>query len=321
MQKLDPELELPLFYDYLKYERRYSGHTVSAYQRDLRRFCELTNLEAPALANAAVCQHFVSVLHGKGLAARSIARHLSSLRAYFRFCQRAKPELADPTVGIKAPKPKRKLPANLDVDRTAQLFVEPVKANAEADKQKTDGTLTLRDLAVVELLYGSGLRLNELVAADVSDLDMLNGFIRVLGKGNKERVVPLGAACMKALDEYLDATPNSQTFTRRTEGPLFIVRSGKRISPRTVQTRLKRWGQAHLGSSELHPHMLRHSFASHLLESSGDLRAVQELLGHADISTTQIYTHLDFQHLAKVYDKSHPRAQRKENVSDKNTKV
>jgi len=290
---------LDQFYEYLEFERRYSPHTVAAYQRDLSRFCELSGFSPPVSATAADVQNFVAQLHTKGLSARSIARHLSSLRAYFRFCQRDQPSLVDPTVAARAPKPKRKLPKNLDVDRTAALF-----ANTTAEP----GVLELRDIAVVELLYGSGLRLSELVAADVDDLDMTNGFVRVMGKGNKERVVPLGSSCKRALANYLAATPDVATALPRTQGPLFIVRGNRRISGRTIQARLKRWGQQRLGSNELHPHMLRHSFASHLLESSGDLRAIQELLGHADIATTQIYTHLDFQHLAKVYDAAHPRA-------------
>ncbi len=239
------------------------------------------------------------------------------MRAYYRFCQRDDSAQPDPTVGIKAPKPKRKLPKNLDVDRAAQLFEKQSPDATEANGQTTaDDVLVLRDMAIVDLLYGSGLRLSELVGADVPDLDLTNGFIRVLGKGSKERVVPIGAASTLALRAYLAATPNPQTSLPRVDGPVFIARAKRRISPRTVQARLKRWGQARLGSSELHPHMLRHSFASHLLESSGDLRAIQELLGHADISTTQIYTHLDFQHLASVYDKSHPRAGRKPATSD-----
>ena len=298
---------LERFYEYLEYERRYSLNTVAAYQRDLKLFCTLTELDEPIKATTEMVQRFVAQLHSRNLSARSIARHLSSLRAYFKFCKRNKPSLVDPTVGVKAPKPKRKLPKNLDVDRAAALF--PRKEQEFARKDQED-PLALRDLAMLELLYGSGLRLSELVDADIPDLDLENGFIRILGKGNKERVVPLGKASQEAIKNYLRATPNPQTSLKRTDGAIFIARGNRRISPRTVQARLKRWGQTHLGTGELHPHMLRHSFASHLLESSGDLRAIQELLGHADISTTQIYTHLDFQHLAKVYDKSHPRAGR-----------
>ena len=303
---------LERFYDYLEYERRYSVNTVTAYQRDLQLFCELSGLKTPLNASAEQIQTFVGKLHARGMAARSIARHLSSLRAYFRFCSRDNPALADPTQLVKAPKLKRKLPKNLDVDRAAALFSKTDSDNYKQGslRQKKEDSLALRDLAMVEMLYGSGLRLSELVDANIEDLDLDNGFIRVIGKGNKERVVPLGQACIEAVHEYFRATPDPQTALPRTTGAVFIAGANRRISPRTVQKRLKQWGQKHLGSSELHPHMLRHSFASHLLESSGDLRAIQELLGHADISTTQIYTHLDFQHLAKVYDQAHPRAQR-----------
>ena len=240
------------------------------------------------------------------MSARSIARNLSSLRAYFRYVQRDDPQLVDPTTGLQAPKPKRKLPKNLDVDRASALFVDN---DAAAAAVAPGDALIIRDRAIIELLYSSGLRLSELVNADVDDVDQVNGFIRVTGKGSKERVVPIGTECADALRRWLIASAEGlPTGMPRSSGPLFTARTGKRISPRTVQARLKRWGQTTLGSNELHPHMLRHSFASHLLESSGDLRAIQELLGHSDISTTQIYTHLDFQHLAKVYDQAHPRA-------------
>lgn len=314
--------ELQDFYDYLQFERRYSAHTIAAYKRDLVRFCELAGLANPAAGSAAVMQAFVAQLHAKGLSARTIARHLSSLRAYFRFAQRSQPRLADPTVGLKAPKAKRKLPKNLDVDRANQLFTADAKTHAQpADAPQTKQTnaqqkTAVRDRAIVELLYGSGLRLSELAGANIEDLDMANGFIRVTGKGSKDRVVPIGAACMQALQQWLAMSDDTATGLPRTSGPLFTARGDQRISPRTIQTRLKQWGQRKLGSNELHPHMLRHSFASHLLESSGDLRAIQDLLGHSDISTTQIYTHLDFQHLAKVYDNAHPRAHSKQNDTD-----
>lgn len=328
--------ELQQFYDYLQFERRYSAHTIAAYRRDLTRFCELSQLSKPIDGSAAEMQSFVARLHAKSLSARTIARHLSSLRAYFRFAQRENPQLADPTVGLKAPKPKRKLPNNLDVDRAGQLFSNP--QNTSSKPPTTDATTdlpidlptgneanrskaALRDRAIVELLYGSGLRLSELVGANIEDLDMSNGFIRVTGKGSKDRVVPIGEACMNALQNWLERSTDATTGLPRNTGPLFTARGTKRISPRTVQTRLKQWGQAKLGSNDLHPHMLRHSFASHLLESSGDLRAIQELLGHSDISTTQIYTHLDFQHLAKVYDNAHPRAHSQGEPAEAETKT
>ncbi len=310
-------VELQEFYDYLQFERRYSAHTIAAYRRDLTRFCELAGLANPIDSSPTVMQAFVAQLHARGLSARTIARHLSSLRAYFRFAQRSQPQLADPTVGLKAPKPKRRLPKNLDVDRANQLFAAGSKTHPKSTQEPTQAPTTrqktlLRDCAIVELLYGSGLRLSELTGANIEDLDMTNGFIRVTGKGSKDRVVPIGEACIQALQNWLAISSDEATGLPRTAGPLFTARGNTRISPRTIQARLKKWGQQKLGSNELHPHMLRHSFASHLLESSGDLRAIQELLGHSDISTTQIYTHLDFQHLAKVYDSAHPRAHSKQ---------
>ena len=286
------------FLDHLRHERRYSPHTVAAYQRDLTHF-ESTTGHLADRADGAAVRRYAAKLHASGRSPRTIARRLSSLRALFRFLQRDNPNLTNPVAGVSAPKARRPLPKNLDVDRAARLFPPPADGGTEDPR-------TLRDIAMLELLYGSGLRLAELVSANVADLDLDAGSIRVTGKGGKERVLPLGKACAAALRRYLQQRPSLDD-----SAPLFTGRGARRISPRTVQARIKRWGNGRLGSNELHPHMLRHSFASHLLESSGDLRAVQELLGHADIATTQIYTHLDFQHLAKVYDSSHPRANRK----------
>lgn len=294
------------FIDYLRHERRYSAHTVAAYQRDLEAFCRITELADPAKAERADVQRYAANLHASGRSPRTIARSLSSLRAFFRFDRRGVPNARDPMAGLQAPKARRPLPKNLDVDRAAQLFSAGSSAEAPTP-------IELRDLAMVELLYGSGLRLSELVGANCADVDMREAVIRVTGKGAKERLVPVGSACIAALKIYLASRPAPLA----PDAPLFTARGERRISQRTVQSRIKRWGAEKLGSSELHPHMLRHSFASHLLESSGDLRAIQELLGHADIATTQIYTHLDFQHLAKVYDAAHPRAgDAKEPVTD-----
>ena len=206
------------------------------------------------------------------------------------------PSPANPAANARAPKSRNKLPRTLDADRTAKLF--DFEASTARDK---------RDLAMLELFYGSGVRLAELVGIDLKDLDLQGGFVTVTGKGNKVRQIPLGTPCIAAIESWLAARGPADAGA-----PLFTGRGGRRIGRRTVQQRLKRLGGAQLGSNTVHPHMLRHSFASHLLESSGDLRAVQELLGHADISTTQIYTHLDFQHLAKVYDAAHPRAARQD---------
>ena len=201
---------------------------------------------------------------------------------------------SNPAAIVEAPKNKPKLPHVLDADQAAQLFAFTPRNKIE-----------IRDMAMMELFYGSGIRLSELIEIDIKDLDLDAGYVTVIGKGRKTRQVPLGSFCIKAIREWLSQSPK-----KMGNQPLFTTRGSKRISHRTVQTRLKRIATIQLGNNQLHPHMLRHSFASHLLESSSDLRAVQELLGHSDIATTQIYTHLDFQHLAKVYDAAHPRAKR-----------
>ena len=292
MQQLKP------FLTELRVAKRYSAHTLAAYQRDLARFIGVLGDKPLAQADRHDVQGFVANLNAAGLAARSIARNLSSIRAFFRYLRKSNPRLGDPTSTVRAPKSPRRLPKNLDVDRAAALF-------ASTNSELT--LLELRDKAMLELLYGSGLRLAELVSATIQDLNVQDGLIRVTGKGNKQREVPLGRQCIDAIAAYL-AKRNIGQAPTSPESPLFVSRAGTAIRPRTVQTRIKAWGLSALGSRELHPHMLRHSFASHLLESSGDLRAIQELLGHADIATTQIYTHLDFQQLAKVYDSAHPRA-------------
>ncbi len=288
-------LELDRFLDYLRFERRYSKHTLAAYERDLTRL--LAGLKVPLRElRPHHVDTFVASLHAAGLAPRSIQRALSSVKSFFAFLVRQGTVTANPAAGRRAPKAPSKLPGTLDADRTARLFqFEPATPR---DK---------RDLAMLELFYGSGLRLAELVGVNLQDLDLEEGFVTVLGKGSKTRRVPMGSHCVRAIERWLACRDDLHP-----EAPLFTGRGSARIAPRTVQQRLKQLGLKELGSSELHPHMLRHSFASHLLESSSDLRAVQELLGHSDISTTQIYTHLDFQHLARVYDAAHPRAEQSE---------
>jgi integrase/recombinase XerC len=294
----EPYLERYLAH--LEHERRYSPHTLSNYRRDLEAAWRTLALDGwPALRPHHV-RDYVARLHGRGQATRSIQRALSALRAFLDFLMRQGVVQDNPARGIRAPKTRRKLPATLDTDQAAQLFAD-TPASAPA----------LRDRAMVELLYGSGLRLSELVGLDVADLDLTEGFVRVLGKGRKRRQVPLGSKCIDALRVWLGMRGAHEPFA-----PLFTGRGGARISARTVQNRLKRLGVVQLGTDALHPHMLRHSFASHLLESSGDLRAVQEMLGHADIATTQIYTHLDYQHLARIYDDAHPRAKRKRELPE-----
>lgn len=221
-----------------------------------------------------------------------MSRVLSSLRSFYAFLMRCGIANANPADGIRAPKQKLALPKTLDTDQAAKLF-----------DFKPASPIEMRDRAMIEVFYGSGIRLAELVDIDIDDLDLVNGFATITGKGNKTRIVPLGSYTVDAIQAWLATRPDADASE-----PLFTGRGGKRISRRNVQMRLKRLSAVNLGTDVLHPHMLRHSFASHLLESSGDLRAVQELLGHADISTTGIYTHLDFQHLAKVYDAAHPRA-------------
>ncbi len=282
------------FLQVLSVERNYSANTIAAYRRDLERFSEFLNGEDIPMLE---CRHhhvwsYVGALRRSGLSARSIQRHLSSIRRLYEHLKSRGRVVSNPAASVTSPKQSRRLPKALDTDQTAQLF-----------QSENQSPTARRDQAILELLYGSGLRLSELVNLNIGDIDLRDGAAKVLGKGNKERHVPLGRYCIEALDKWLKVHPNP-----RTEAPLFTGRGSSRISPRTVQDRLKRAARQTLNSDALHPHMLRHSFATHLLESSGDLRAVQELLGHANLSTTQIYTHMDFQHLAEVYDKAHPRA-------------
>jgi integrase/recombinase XerC len=296
----DPALQR--FLDHLRFERRYSGNTIDAYRRDITRFAAAVARPWSEVQHHDIARHAAS-LHGRGLKPRSIQRALSSLRSFFGFLVRNGEIQEDPTIGARAPKTRARLPGTLDTDQASRLF-----------DVETKSPLDMRDQAMAELLYGSGLRLSELTGANLGDLDLEAGFITVRGKGGKMRQVPLGSQCAAALRRWLAARedlPGATPTRTNADLPLFTGRPGHRISPRTVQLRLKKLGRQQLGSDQLHPHMLRHSFASHLLESSSDLRAVQELLGHSDISTTQIYTHLDFQHLARVYDAAHPRAQRK----------
>ncbi|MEM7080802.1 MAG: site-specific tyrosine recombinase/integron integrase [Pseudomonadota bacterium] len=289
----------PLLDDYLQYlqvERRYSPHTLRAYRRDLERFCRHFP-DFLACTNHDIT-HYVGILRRDGLSARSIQRAVSAVRSLFDFAIASKHLSANPATHVRTPKAKSKLPNVLDTDQAARLFASP-----ETDAEATQAPLEARDTAILELFYGAGLRLAELVGMNVRDLDLQRGQARVLGKGNKERYAPLGRYCVDALSSWLHLHPQPEP-----DMPLFTGRGSNRISPRTVQQRLKQRAERQLADRKLHPHMLRHSFATHMLESSGDLRAIQELLGHADIATTQIYTHLDFQRLAKVYDAAHPRA-------------
>ena len=293
------DADVERFLTHLVVERRASEHTVAAYRRDLARFVgDSGGIPAPRVKSHHV-KEFAGTLHARGLSPRTIARHLSSVRSFFEYLVRHRVVGANPAIGVRAPKQRERLPKTMDPDQTARLFSEPAESSIE-----------VRDRAMLEMLYGTGIRLAELVDIDIRDLDLANGFVTVTGKGNKTRVVPIGKAASDAVEAWLAKRPEASG-----RDPLFTSRGGAsrgspRMSPRNVQLRLKKIAARTTGSDGLYPHLLRHSFASHLLESSGDLRAVQELLGHADISTTQIYTHLDFQHLAKVYDAAHPRARR-----------
>jgi integrase/recombinase XerC len=288
------EADIARYVEHLKHERQYSAHTLTAYRRDLDGFAASLDVDRWKDVRSAHVRNHVGALHRRGAATRSIQRALSCIRSFLKYLGRTGAVDANVANGVRAPKSRRKLPKLLDTDQTAQLL------NFDAQSP-----LDLRDAAMIELFYGSGLRLAELVALDVGDLDLDEGFVTVTGKGRKVRQVPLGSFCVRALRSYL-----AQRDAVNPSAPVFSARAEQRISRRTVQQRLRTLSARQLGTNVVHPHMLRHSFASHLLESSGDLRAVQELLGHTDISTTQIYTHLDFQHLAKVYDASHPRAKR-----------
>ena len=279
------------FLHHLKIEKRYSPHTLSGYSRELRKFRSYYDGDLTATMTHDIT-HYIGRLRQQGLKPKSIQRALSAIRSFYNYLQRLGEVAVNPAAAVRAPRAKHTLPQVLDTDQAARLFDAAVKTPAE-----------LRDRAMLELFYGAGLRLTELVQLNVTDVDLQTGFARVLGKGNKARQAPLGRYCISAIRAWLD-----QRGPVSVDAPLFTGRSNGRISPRTVQTRLKKIAVQQLGDNALHPHMLRHSFATHMLESSGDLRAVQELLGHSDIATTQIYTHLDFQHLARVYDAAHPRA-------------
>lgn len=295
-----PALEwLTRFASHLRDERRLSPHTLSNYQRDLdscMRFCTASGIGSWSALRAQHVRNYAAQMHRQGLGGRSIQRRLSALRSFCRFLARQGHLSSNPAQDIRAPGAPRKLPHTLDVDRMQTLL-----------DGSADDWLARRDLAMLELMYSSGLRLAELVNLDVHDIDMLQREARVLGKGRKTRIVPVGEKARSALERWLE---ERQLHCADDESALFINRTGTRLGPRSVQKRFKRWALKQGLDSRLHPHALRHSCATHLLESSGDLRAVQEMLGHANLGTTQIYTHLDFQHLAQVYDQAHPRARK-----------
>jgi integrase/recombinase XerC len=294
------ELWLQRFLDYLRYERVASPLTVKNYQRVLQTFSgEMAELLPDWSAlRAPMVRHYIAELSFQGLSPASLNLHLSALRSFCRYLLREAVLQDNPVAGIKAPKRNKALPKNLDVDVVDQLL-----------SINEDEPLARRDKAIFELFYASGLRLAELVALDLNMVDFNAGEVRVTGKGKKTRIVPFGQQAERALRAWLEVR---SALASADEPALFVSQQRRRISPRSVEARLKRWAKAQGVSDKVHPHKLRHSFATHMLESSGDLRAVQELLGHANLSTTQVYTHLDFNHLAEVYDKAHPRAKRKQ---------
>jgi len=288
------------YLDYLRDERGLSPQTRSAYQRDLDLFAtELERLEIdhPGKVREHDVRGFIARLHRQGLGGRSIQRLLSALRGYYRWLMREGMADQNPAMPVRAPKTPKKLPRTLDADAVSRLLdFDPATP------------LAIRDKAIMELFYSSGLRLTELATLRWDQLDTTSGLITVTGKGNKTRVVPVGRCAAMALAAWRKVRGNFAGFDQPC---IFVSQRGNPISVRTIQSRIRYWARKQGLPQQVYPHLLRHSFASHMLESSGDLRAVQELLGHADISTTQVYTHLDFQHLAKVYDKAHPRARKR----------
>lgn len=285
------------FLAYLQVERRMSAHTLDAYRRDLaalEAWAAANLLGEPAALDAAQLRNFIAAEHRRGLSPKSLQRRLSACRSFYAWLLKHGHIATSPAAALRAPKAPRKLPQVLDADEAVRLVEVP-----------TDAPLGLRDRALLELFYSSGLRLSELCALRWRDLDFVAGMVSVLGKGNKQRLVPVGSHARAALLAWREESRGEAA------APVFPGRGGAPIGARAVQIRIKQLAGRQGLFKHVHPHMLRHSFASHILESSGDLRGVQELLGHADIATTQIYTHLDFQHLAKVYDASHPRAKRK----------
>jgi len=293
--------EIDLFLQYLMQEKRLSTHTVSSYRRDLTQlelFCQQQNLIDWPSIKAKHIRQFISQLHRQGLAGRSIQRCLSAIRSLYRFLIREGLTDINPAQAVQAPKTEKRLPATLDVDQMNSLL----------EQTQQDTMIACRDRAMMELFYSSGLRLAELAGLDLRDIDFGDQLVYVTGKGNKSRVVPVGQKAIQALQVWLKKRDELGFFEQMA---VFITQQGRRLGVRSIQKRLSHWGKQQGISEQVHPHRLRHAFASHMLEASGDLRAVQELLGHADISTTQIYTHVDFQHLASVYDSAHPRARKK----------
>ena len=294
--------DLDAYFEHLRSERQMSPHTLDGYRRDLIKvaaFCQKQQIPQWTELKSSHVRQLIAELHRTGQSARSLARLLSALRGLYHYLNEEGRCRHDPAAGIRAPKGEKRLPRLLDTDRAMQLL----------DGGVEDDFIGHRDQAMLELFYSSGLRLAELVGLNLDQLDLPAGLVHVHGKGNKERVLPVGRKAREALQAWLPL----RALSNPADGAVFVSQQGRRLGARAVQLRVRQAGVRELGQ-HLHPHMLRHSFASHMLESSQDLRSVQELLGHANIGTTQIYTHLDFQHLAKVYDQAHPRARRKQDT-------
>ena len=334
---VDPEHRIDAFLRHLETERQLSPHTLSAYRRDLRSLADyagrhsipLEEMDSHAVRRFAAESHRRGSSRRRGLSPRSVARRLSAVRSFFAWLLRSRVIGSNPAADVQAPRPARRLPSTLDADQMASLL-GPGGAGSPQGGAVRDGDgqggnlgsglasvdtgpeerdpLLVRDRAILELFYSSGLRLAELVGLNLVDLDIADRTVRVIGKGGKPRVLPVGGPALEALQAWLAIRGG---MAEPGEPAIFVSRRGTRLARRTVQQRVKLWARRRGAPVGVHPHMLRHSFASHMLESSGDLRAVQELLGHASISTTQVYTHLDFQHLAQIYDKAHPRAKRR----------
>ena len=328
---MEPEQRIDAYLRHLETERRLSPHTLSAYRRDLQSllgFARRHSIPIEEMDSHAV-RRFAAECHRRGgaprpgrpprgLSPRSVARRLSAVRSFYAWLLRSRIIGSNPAADVQAPRPKRRLPSTLDADQMASLLA-PGGAQAarpgDAGPAQPGGPgidesnpLMVRDRAILELFYSSGLRLAELAGLDLVDLDAADRTVRVTGKGDKVRVVPVGAPALEAIEAWLAVRVD---IAAPGEMAIFVSKRGTRLARRTIQQRVKLWARRRGTPVGVHPHMLRHSFASHMLESSGDLRAVQELLGHASISTTQVYTHLDFQHLAHIYDRAHPRAKRR----------
>lgn len=293
-------IQVRAFLDHLAAERQLSGHTVNGYRRDLaglQVYLEDLGISDWQSVGAHHLRAFISDSHRQGKSGRTLQRVLSAIRTFFNFLAREGLRTTNPAMEFSAPRSDSKLPVTMDTDQISRLL----------DIDRTDWH-SVRDRAILELFYSSGLRLSELIGTNLTDINFDDNLIKVRGKGNKERILPVGAKAVSALKSWFKVRAELPKGQAVDDSALFVSERGKRISARNVQERVRRWCLQLGIPGSVHPHTLRHSFASHLLESSQDLRAVQEMLGHADIATTQIYTHLDFQHLADVYDKAHPRA-------------